>query len=131
MCVPFLCRLFYFYLFCRAYVLTVCQNCARVASQNRSHILHRLIFLFFFQIVPLIPPDSPPSSLPSVRYPRMCMCERFIQRALTPFPGPGLLSATRAFFLSCFSGHFAVFQDSLIQALRREKEKYPSHYWRV
>jgi hypothetical protein len=30
-----------------------------------------------------------------------------------------------------FSGVFAVFQDSLIQALRREKANYPSHYWQV
>ena len=40
---------------------------------------------------------------------------------------PTLVSLS--FFL--FSAVFAVFQDSLIQALRREKEKYPSHYWRV
>lgn len=37
----------------------------------------------------------------------------------------------QVFFSLYFSGRFAVFQDSLIQSLRREKEKYPSHYWRV
>ncbi|KAI4490209.1 hypothetical protein M0802_010843 [Mischocyttarus mexicanus] len=36
-----------------------------------------------------------------------------------------LSSSNVGVFLSCFSGHFAVFQDSLIQALRREREKIP------
>lgn len=38
---------------------------------------------------------------------------------------------TLAHLCLIFSGVFAVFQGSLIQSLRREKEKYPSHYWRV
>nr|XP_012138732.1 PREDICTED: angiomotin-like protein 1 isoform X1 [Megachile rotundata]XP_012138733.1 PREDICTED: angiomotin-like protein 1 isoform X1 [Megachile rotundata] len=77
--------------------------------------------------VPLLQTNPRPAYL-SLVIPE-CACA--VVASTNPFPGPGSPLQNGCVFFSCFSGHFAVFQDSLIQALRREKEKYPSHYWRV